>query len=279
MTQRIDPKHVPTVDTGVGAAAPPTLVVQLWRHRRLLAGLARTDFAMRYSGALFGLLWAVVLPLIQAVILIIVFSRVSGLQSVDDYSLYVVAGIVWWNYFSQSLASGGTAIVSSGELVDKLWFPRVMLPLVPPVANLAHLAITTSFVVAMAALGNGLPGWRVLLLIPLTVMLLLFTIVLAALTALAHAWFRDVGYALHAVLILWFYVSPIIYEPEELGKVGHALDWNPMGGIVDLGRAAVSPGRPVPGRGLLVAAVVIVVGWVLVEWSYRRYAHDVADLL
>jgi len=234
---------------------------------------------MRYSGALFGLLWAVVLPLLQAVIMIIVFSRVGGQQKVPDYSLYVMSGIVWWNYFSQSLSSGGTSIVASGDFVDKLWFPRVLIPLVVPMANLVYLAITTLFVVGMAAFGQGLPGRRTLLLIPCLLALLLFTAILSSLTALAHAWFRDVGYALQAVIILWFYLTPLIYDPAQLGRVGDALRWNPVGGIVDLGRAALSPSRALPGRGLVTAGATIIVGWILVEWSYRRYDHNVADLL
>jgi lipopolysaccharide transport system permease protein len=269
----------PTVDTGTGSRRAPSVTMQIWRHRRLLGWLARTSFAMRYRGALLGLAWAVFLPLVQAVVLIIVFSRVSGLSSTEDYGLYVLGGTVWSSYFSQSLTTGGIAIVSSGDLVDKLWFPRVLLPVVAPLANLVQLAITAGLVVAVAAFRHGLPGWRLLLLIPLAVLLVLFSAILASLAALAHAWFRDVGHAIPVLLVLGFYLTPVIYEPGQLGSVGRLLSWNPVGGLLDLGRAAVSSTQPIAWRGLGVAAAIIVAGWALTERAYRRYDHDVADLL
>lgn len=279
MTDRPTPLPAPTVDTGAGSARVPSIAVQIWRHRRLLGWLARTNFAMRYRGAAFGLAWAVLVPLVQAGILVVVFSRVGGLHSVEDYALYVIGGTVWWSYFSQSVASGGVAIVAGGEFVDKLWFPRVLLPIVAPLANLVQLVITAVLVVAIAAFRTGLPGWRLLLLVPLAVLLLLLASVIASLGALGHAWYRDVGHAIPVLLTLGFYVTPVIYEPGALGDIGRLLAWNPVGGLLDLGRAAVSATQPIAWRGLGVALGAIAVGWLLVEWAYRRYDHDVADLL
>ena len=207
-------------------------------RRQVLKVLARADFVGRYKQTSFGLAWAVVLPVIQALVITVIFSRLVRLPNARDFGAYVLAGMICWSYFSQSVSTASTSIVDGAALTDKVWFPRAILTVVPLLANLPGLLVSAAvLIVALPFLGSSI-GLRIGLL-PLGILLLVtFSWALSMLMAALHVYFRDVRYLLQAALLLWFYVTPLIYPRELLGKVGGLVDLNPMTGIVTLVRLA-----------------------------------------
>src|SRR5690606_25855865 len=186
-------------------------------------------------GAALGVVWSVVLPLVQTAVLAVVFSRVLRFGGeVESYAAYVMSGMLLWSYFSSTLTPSTTAIVDAASLTDKVWFPRVLLVLTAPLANLVGLVVTlVVMVLLLPAFGVDLTA-RLLLLPAAGVLLLAFTASLAATLAALNVWFRDVRYIVQAALLVWIYLTPIIYPAHLLGRYAGWLDANPMTGIVTL---------------------------------------------
>jgi lipopolysaccharide transport system permease protein len=252
----------------------------LWRYRAVLVALSRKEFKVRYKRASLGVLWAVGVPVLQTAVMVFVFSRIGQFDSGDfSYGAYVLAGMVAWFYMSSSILSGTTAIVDGAALTDKVWFPRAVLTLVPAAANLVALAVSTgTLLVALPILGAPLSP-RLLLLFPAVLLLVAFTGALSLVLGALYVYFRDVKFMVQAAVLVWLYVTPIIYAPSLLKGTGRWLDFNPLTGIVGLfQRAAVD--APVPsGRAIIVSVAATIVLTLVGVSAHRRHDRLFVDLL
>ncbi|MHB1785808.1 MAG: ABC transporter permease [Acidimicrobiales bacterium] len=254
-------------------------LAEAWGHRDVLAMLARSEFQVRYKRASFGILWAVAVPMVQAIILAVVFSRVIKLGGFHGYAAYVISGTLAWSYFASTLATGATAIVDGAGLTEKVWFPRALLPIVSALANVVSLGVSMAVLVAVLPLTGGHYSPRLLLLVPACLLLVMVTSAMSLALAALHVYFRDVRFLVQAALMVWFYVTPIIYQLRMLGKLQPVLIANPLTGVIGLFHAAVLG----PDAHWLVslsvslgATLVLVAVSVLV---YRRHDRLFADLL
>lgn len=240
-------------------------------HADVLRVLARKDFQTRYKRASFGVLWAVAVPLIQAAVMAIVFTRVIRVGTGDDFGAYVITGILAWSYFAGTLMASSTSIVDHAGLADKVWFPRIVLVLVPPIANLVGLVI--SYVVLIGLLPVlGVEFGANLLLLPLACLLLIaFTVALSLVLSALHVYYRDVRFLVQASLLVWLYVTPVVYRKDLLDDLAGAADFNPMTGVVTVFQAATVGAddgwaRPVAVT-LLATVALFIVG---IELQRRR---------
>lgn len=249
-------------------------------HRGVLWALARSDFSVRYKRAAFGLLWAVALPLLQATVLAVVLSNfVPYRGDGPNFAAYVLTGVLPWAYFATALTSGGTAVVDGSTVASKVWFPRLLLPLVHPIAGLVGLAVSIAvMVLAMPVLDVDL-GARIVLLVPATALLIAFTATLTALFSALHVYFRDVRYLIQALVLLWFYATPIFYETRLLRRAGPWLDANPMTGVMALFRNATVGHPDAILRPVVVAVLATVVLALLTVETYRRLDRVLVDRL
>jgi ABC-type polysaccharide/polyol phosphate export permease len=253
----------------------------LWRHRGVLVALARKDFRVRYKRASLGILWAVALPLFQSAVMVFIFSRVGrfGSGAGFSYAGFVLAGMVPWLFFSSSILSSTTSIVDSSGLTDKVFFPRAVLPLVTPAANLVTLATSTLLLLAALPIVGQPLAPRFLLIVPATVLLCTFSAALGLALGGLYVYFRDVKFMVQAAVLAWLYVTPIVYPPAALKSAGPWLDFNPLTGIVGLfQRAAVD--APVPStRALVVSVITTIVVAVVAVVGHRRHDRLFVDLL
>ncbi|HEX7355235.1 MAG TPA: hypothetical protein VF288_10435 [Mycobacteriales bacterium] len=263
-----------------------TLLTDFWRHRDLLAMLARQDYHSRYRSASLGLTWSIFLPLVQGLVIAVVFSKLIGGGKISLYVPYVITGVTTYGYLSQSITAACTAIVDNGAIAGRIYFPRLVLPTIAPSANLPGLLI--SLVIAeiiVLATGGGL-HWT-LVLSPLIVVLawLLATLAAAILTML-HVYSRDVRYVVQAALLILFYATPVIYFlsgtpgvralPARLTPYVVA---NPLTGAVQLSRLALTGQASHVG-----VAVAVTVAWcvglaALVTVVYARLERVACDRL
>lgn len=279
-TERAAPLAPASVDLH-GEDTPARLLArQLWATRSLLAILARKEFHVRYRRASLGILWALGLPLLQALVLAVVFSHVTRIHHAPHYAVFVLSGMAAWVFFSVALSSGATAIVDGTELSSRVYFPRAVLPLVQVASNLYSLAITLAIVVAVCPLfGVGL-GPRTLLLVPATVLLVLLTAGLCLVASALHVYFRDMRYVVSAALIVWMYVTPVIYPASDAPRaLRAAIDLNPMTGVIDVFHLATVGQAGAVGPALLATA-----GWTVALLAtaaalHCRYDRVFADLL
>jgi ABC-type polysaccharide/polyol phosphate export permease len=254
----------------------------IWRSRSLIAVLARKDFFVRYRRASFGVLWAVGLPLFQAVVLALVFSRVApplARGHHGNYTVFVFAGTLAWTFFSATLTIASTAVVDGSGLSTKIYFPRAVFPIVSVAANLYGFVISLVILVGLCAITGVQPGLNMLLLLPAILLMVGLTTAFSLVLAALHVYFRDVRYITQASLIAWFYVTPVIYRLDRAPGLRRALVFNPTTGLVELFRAATVGGDP-GWTGTLVWSVAWMVAlMVAASLLYRRYDRVFVDLM
>jgi lipopolysaccharide transport system permease protein len=257
------------------------LLGDLWRSRSLVRALARRDFYVRYRRPTFGVIWSVAIPLIQAVVLSVVFTRVIRVETAIPYPVFIIAGVVPWTFFSQSLSTAVRSITAGSGIASKVYFPRAVLPLASVGSNVYAVA-PTLVVLLGAALAYGVdvtPYW-LLLLAGITLMIGLtaaFSLVFAAL----HVYFRDVAYILTAGLQAWFYGSAVLFPVDIVpaGPLRSLVVFNPATGFVETFRAAFMGIQP-----HTLDAIISTIGWTIAlllfaVLLYRRYDRVFVDLL
>ena len=251
----------------------------VWSDRDVLFALARSDFQSRYKRALFGILWAVALPLLQASVVIVVFSKFDRFNGLHGYPVFVLSGVVAWTYFVGYLTIAATAIVDGSGLADKVWFPRAILPLVPGVSGL--VALTVSLLVLVTAIPIfGVAIRPRLLLLPLACLLLFaFASGLGLVLSALHVYFRDVRFLVQALILMWFWVTPIAYPQSFAGSLRNWIDLNPMTGVLDVFRLA-TVGLDGPWHRAVGIAVLTTVALLVISVEvHRRHDRLFVDLL
>lgn len=241
-----------------------TLVGDFWAHRDLMYMLARQDYRSRYRSASLGLVWAVFLPLLQGVVIAVVFTHLTGGGRTSTFLPYVIGGVTAFGYVSSSVTSASTSIVDNGAIAGRLYFPRLVLPTIAPTANLPGLLISVAIALLLSLATGSRPGWWVLL-IPVALLLLwLLVVVSSALLTMLHVYSRDVRYIVQATMLILFYATPVIYRldgPKGAIALPHSLVpvvlANPVTGVVQLVRQALIGHAAEVGP-----AVAITCGWV-----------------
>lgn len=256
-----------------------TLFGDVWRSRELLAVLARKEFYVRYRRASFGLLWAVGIPLLQAVILAVVLKHFVRFKTGGDYPVFVFSGVLAWSFFSQSLNAASGAIVDNRDISTKIYFPRCLFPAMSVLSGVYGLALTTLLLIGFEAATGVVPGADTLLLVPALILAVLLTLSIGLVLAVLHVYFRDVRFLVQAALMGWFYLTPVFYPLQAVGRIAPWLRANPATGVVELFRAAT-----VGADAGWVGAVGWSVCWtalflVAATFLYRRFDRVVADLL
>ena len=242
--------------------------------------LSRADFHVRYKRAVFGVAWAVIVPILQAGVLAIVFSRVIRTPTPDAFAGYVLAGVLAWSYFSHSVATATTSIVDGSGLTDKVWFPRAVLVLVPCFADLVGLVVSVLALFVILPLLSDPIHLHILLVVPGCVLLFAFTVSVALVLSALQVYFRDVKFLVQASLLLLFYVTPIAYPRELLGgALGPVLDLNPLTGVIALFQVAAVGAQPGWAGAVAVSVVATIVLAVVGVEVHRRHDRLFVDML
>jgi ABC-type polysaccharide/polyol phosphate export permease len=240
----VESRPTPVLELGPEPESARVWLRGVIAHREVLLALAAKDFKVRYKRATFGILWAVALPLLQSIVMIVVFSRVTKVDTSGfDYTGYVLAGMAAWAYAATSIPSAATAIVDSSALTDKVWFPRALLVLAPIVANLIGLGISVVIIAAVQLARSGVDA-EVLLLVPATALLVALVSTISLTAAALHVQFRDVRFLVQAGLLVLFYATPVLYPTSLLGglaKVDEIV--NPFVGVVQIFQVAMADGN------------------------------------
>ena len=236
-------------DTGGFELRGETTSLRAWlsslaQARRLTAVLARKEFLVRYRRASLGVLWAVGLPVLQAVVLAVVFSRVVRIETEAPYWAFVFSGLVPAAFVLATTTAASTSIVDGAGLSSKVYFPRAVLPLATVVANM-YGAVVSLVLLLVVVVVAGEAGPQLLLLVPATCLAVALTVGAALVGSALHVWFRDTSYLLQAVGTVWIYATPIVYPLSLLPSGARSVvEANPATGVVELFRAATVGADP-----------------------------------
>ncbi len=272
----------PSLDLSGEGTSPLELIRQTWRSRKLLLILAKKDFHVRYRRASLGILWALALPILQAAVMAIVFSRVAHIRNAPhtNYTMFVIAGMAPWAYFSLALPAGSTSVVDGSGLAAKVYFPRAILPLTQLVTALYGYAVTLAIVLVLCPLLHVSLGPPALMVVPGTVLLVALTSGFVLVISALHVYFRDLRYFVSALMMVWLYLTPVVYPPIDVhGPLRHLIQINPMTGVVDLFHAAT-----VGGVGPMTIPLVVSTAWAVCllltgTLLHSRFNRVFSDLL
>lgn len=255
---------------------------ELWRYRELFYFLVWRDVKVRYKQTVLGAAWAVLQPLTMMIVFSLFLGRLGNLAHCDwPYPLFVFAGLLPWTFFSTAIAQAGASIVGNPNLVTKVYFPRLFIPLGAVGAGLVDLAIASVLLLAMMAYYDITPGWGLLLapllVLGLTLAALGVGILLSALTVA----YRDFRYVVPFLVQVWMFATPTIYMQADhviSPEWRSVLPLNPaFGFILNFRQAAL--GGPLDLHALFVsltvAATVLVVG----SLYFRRVERNFADII
>jgi lipopolysaccharide transport system permease protein len=255
---------------------------ELWRYRELLFFLTWRDIKVRYKQTVLGAAWAVLQPLATMVAFTLFLGQVAGISSGDiPYPLFVFAGLLPWTFFSNSIGSASQSIVGNQNLVTKIYFPRLIIPMGAVGAGLVDFLIAFGMLGVIMVYYGIAPGWG-LLLAPLILLLLVVAAlgVGTLLSALTVA-YRDFRYVVPFSVQLWMFATPCIYLDAEtvVGPRAQAvLPFNPAYGLILNFRQAML-GGPLDWYALGVSAAVSVGLLVLGCLYFRRVERSFADII
>jgi ABC-type polysaccharide/polyol phosphate export permease len=256
------------------------------RHRYLFEQMVRRELRQKYQGSALGVLWYVVNPLVLMAAYGLMFGVLLEAVKIDDYLLFLFVGLIVWLFFSQSLLAAATSLVDQASLVAKVRFPRETVPASVVAVQLVTFAVLLAAVAPVAvAVRAGLEP-SLLLLVPVVACLFCFVLGVALVVAVLHAYFRDVQPILAAVLLPWFFLTPIFYEVSALpGLDGRRwlealLQWaNPVAPFIEAVRSVLydgaAPGLDVLGYVVAAAGLALLAGVAV----FRRLERELAVVL
>jgi len=254
---------------------------ELWHYRELLGTFAWRDIKVRYKQTFVGIAWALIQPFVTMVIFTIIFGKFAKFPSNGlPYPIFTYSALLPWTYFASALALASASLVANVNLVTKVYFPRLLLPLAATCVPVIDFLLSISVLVGMMAWFSVWPG-------PAVVLAPLF-LVLAAVTAIGFGLFlsavnvryRDVPYAIPFVIQIWLYVSGVIFPISSLPTWEQwVLSLNPMTAVIAGFRwCVVAAPAPNPGQ-TLVSVVAALVFFVLGLAYFRRSEPRFADTI
>jgi lipopolysaccharide transport system permease protein len=251
----------------------------VWEHRELLWFLTWRDVMLRYKQTGLGVLWAIIQPVAPMLIFTLVFGRLVDVPADGPYPLFAFAGLLPWTFFANAVTNCANSVVTSANLVTKVYFPRMIIPGAATLAALMDFLIGAGVLVVLMVYYE-VPPQTTLLVLPLlialtTILALGVGMFLAALTVQ----YRDVRYALPFLIQFWMFATPIIFPSRIVPDHWQwAVTLNPMAGIIENFRAALL-GRPIGWSSLAFAAVIAFAILAYGAFSFRRFERKFADFI
>jgi lipopolysaccharide transport system permease protein len=186
------------------------------RYRYLFEQMVRRELRQRYKGSVLGVLWYLINPLVLMGAYGLMFGVLLKAVTIEDYLLFLFVGLIVWIFFQQSLLSAAPSLLDQAALVRKVRFPRETIPASVVTVQLVTFGVLLVLVTPVAVAVRGPLGPELLLLVPVVLFLVAFVAGLALVVAILHAHFRDVAPIVAAVLLPWFFLTPIFFRVEDL---------------------------------------------------------------
>lgn len=245
----------------------------------MLYFLAWRDIKVRYKQTFMGIAWAALQPLVPMVVFTILFGRFAGLERRTGdipYFLFVFTGLLPWTFFASAVTTGGVSLVANSNLVSKVYFPRLVVPLAAVFVAAIDSIVSAILLLALLVRSGVMPGERILLAPVFFAATVLLAAGIAALLAALTVTYRDVRYVVPFALQIWMFVTPVIYP---VGMIPERWQWllilNPVAGLVEGFRAAILP-MPINASQLIcplaASLAVFLVGTAYFRHVERRFA-------
>ncbi|MBA2685481.1 MAG: ABC transporter permease [Chthoniobacterales bacterium] len=272
---------LPTIVIEPAARWPGLNVRELWANRELLVFLVWRDIKVQYAQTVLGAAWAVVQPVMTMLIFTLVFGRLAKIPSDGvPYSVFTLAALIPWMYFSNAFSAASASLVNSSNLITKVYFPRLIIPIVSILSGLVNFAVSCVVLAIMMLWYRVTPSWVALPMIPALLLLMILTATgVGCWLAAVYIQYRDVRQIVPFIVQIWMYISPVVYPlslvPERYRTL-YAL--NPMAGIIQTFRVVLLRTGQIPWGTLGVSTIVGMALFLSGTLYYRKTEHLFADV-
>lgn len=243
--------------------------------------LVRRDIKSRYKDTVLGLMWILLTPLIQAIVISFVLAKVMGIRASslppELFPFVILTGLTAWNMISHSISNAMTIFVNNRDLVRNQPIPLILLPLSTVVVKLFDFVVETVFLLPLLALIHHPVGAIIGLLVPFTLALFLFTVGVSLIFSTIYMYIRDIGHLVSFILSIWFWVSPIFYPAELIPSHLRFFNLNPLVHILATFRQILlyQQADPVKLSKLLLMSLVVAVVGVVIFQRQRKIILDI----
>ncbi len=254
----------------------------LWEYRELLLYLAWRDVKTRYAQTTIGFAWAIIQPVAMMLLFTLVFSNFAKLPSDGiPYPLFVYVALLPWGLFSKGLDKSSFSVVAESNLISKVYFPRIIVPIAATLVGLIDFLIAFALLLIMMAFYQMMPPWEAILAIPLLLLLTMLTSLAVSLwLAAVFVRFRDIGAAMPLATQMWMFATPVVYPASMVPVQWKWLnDLNPVAGIIEGFRWALL-NTPSPGFEKMTFTVLCVMALLVFGMAYfNRMARKFVDVI
>ncbi len=256
-------------------------LAELWEYRELVYFFTWRDIKVRYKQTVLGVLWAILQPFCTMLIFALFFGKLAKMPSDGiPYPLFSYTALVPWTFFATGLTQASNSLVANSNMLQKIYFPRMAMPLGTVVAGCVDFCLAFVVLLGMTASYGVVPTWKVFWL-PFYLGLALITCLGASLWLSAmNVQFRDVKYTIPFLIQIWMYATPIVYPSSLLPEPWRTVyGINPMVGVVEGFRWALLDAKTAPGPMVAVSSVVAVGLLISGAYYFRRLERTFADVV
>ena len=254
---------------------------ELWHYRELLYFLIWRDVKVRYKQTAIGAAWAILQPFLTMVIFSVIFGELVRVPSDGvPYPVFSFAALLPWTFFATALNRSSASLIYDANLISKVYFPRLIVPVAAVLAPLVDFAIAFTILLGMMLFYGIVPG-TVALTLPLFLGLALLTALgLGFWLSALNVKYRDIGYVIPFLIQAWLFVTPVVYPSTIIPERWRLLyGLNPMAGVVEGFRWALLDTESTPGVLIIVSTIVVVVLFVAGLFYFRRMENEFADVV
>ena len=257
----------------------------IWRYRGFIGGSVKREFQGKYRNSLLGAAWTVLNPLAMIVVYTVIFAqvmgnRLPGAASMFGYSIYLCAGVLTWGLFAEITGRSQSVFIENANLIKKLQFPRLCLPVIVVLNALVNFGIIFALFTVFLLASGTFPGWSYLALPVVLLLLILFAVGLGMVLGVLNVFFRDVGQFFNIALQFWFWFTPIVYTPAALpAPARELLRWNPMAALIGAFQTILVTGRAPDWASLLPVTLLALLCCALGLQLFRKRAGEMVDEL
>jgi lipopolysaccharide transport system permease protein len=261
------------------------MLLAIWNYRAFIAGNVKREFQSKYRNSLLGAAWTVINPLAMIIVYTIIFSqimraRLPGVDGTFAYSIYLCAGILTWGLFAEIVGRAQTVFLDNANLLKKLSFPRLCLPVTVVANALLNFVIIFGLFSLFLIVTDNFPGWVYLALIPVLLVQIAFAIGLGVSIGVLNVFFRDIGQFFGIFLQFWFWLTPIIYPITILPEsIRPWMSLNPMAAIIAAYQTILVNRQWPDWSGLLPVIILTVLLCALALRLFRKHAGEMVDEL
>ncbi len=264
---------------------PIRILRSVWSFRGMIFSSVKREFQSRWTGTQFGPFWLFAQPLATILIFTVIFANIMkpGMPAHESkfaYSIYLCSGVLTYNLFSELLGRSVNVFVENANLLKKINFPKLCLPIIVLFSSILNFAIITALFFLFLVITSAFPGWVIFSALPVLAIQLLFTLGLGMFLATINVFYRDVQQTVQVVLQFWFWLTPIVYLGSTLpDSVQSILKWNPLLPLIKAYQGIFLEHHVPDWTGLIYPLILALFFSVLGIFAFHKLQGEIVDEL